>query len=452
MRRPSLKRLLAMVLALALPVFVLAGCGTSSSGQTAGDAGGNRDETGGAEGGDHAGGLSGDLIIWSWSESEVEIYAKNFQTVHPDANLVYVPIDNGDVTMKLQVAAASGSEMPDIAFQEVPTRGVLYAMDIWEDLSAEPYNFDESLIFEGLLPTMKSTDGRVLGIDREFNPSGLVCNVSVVKEYLGITDPDEIAALCSDWGTFIAAGKELVAASGGKAFMLPGLDDLSWPLNAQVTDPVFVDNKAYLTDYFTHVFSVMIDIRDAGIAGVMKRWTPAWNASYNENNVAFYQYAPWSGTAALKANAPDSTDNWLVVEAPGGGFTLGGTAFGIPKDAPNKELAWEFIRFTLLSQEGVALNVADLGVIASYKPFYDTIPDAPDPYFYHSQDPNKFLLENVAPGLRLRPIHEYDGILNEVLGLVMASIENDASLDLNGAVALALQECANKLPSDMDLI
>lgn len=393
------------------------------------------------------GDLSGEIEIWSWSESEIKTLDENFRAIHPNVKLKYIPVDNGDVNVKLQVAAASDGDFPDIAYQEVMTRGKILSMDIWEDLAAEPYNMDKSMVFDPLLNFMETDDGKILGVDREFNPSGFVYRRSLAKEYLGTDDPAEVSALISDWDKFVETGKKVKEKSGGKVSMLAGLDDINWMLAGQYTDTVFEGDKAHLTPYFTHMFTPMVKIRDAGVASVMKRWTPAWNASYNEGNVLIYEYAPWSGTAALKTNAPDTSGDWTVIEATGGPYTMGGTAYGIPKNAKNKDLAWEFINWTLLTPEGTKACVEDLGVVAPYKAFYNPIPEYQDPFF-NNQDVNKFLLENVASKMELRRVHENDGVLNEVMGMMMDTIVADPSITLEKAVQLSIDECKNRLPAN----
>lgn len=392
--------------------------------------------------------FKGEIEVWSWSESEVKTLGENFSAVYPNVKLKYVPVDNGDVNVKLQAAAASNGHFPDIAYQEASTRGKIFSMNIWENLAAAPYNMDKSLVFDQLQSQMQTADGQVLGVDREFNPSGFVYRRSLAKKYLGTDDPNAVSALISDWDKFVEAGKQVRTKSGGKVYMLAGLDDINWMLSGQYTDPIFEGDTAHLTKYFTHMFTPMVKIRDAGIAGVMKRWTPAWNASYNDGNTLFYEYAPWSGTAALKPNAPDTSGDWTVIKATGGAYTMGGTAYGIPKNAKNKDLAWEFIRWTLLTPEGAKACVDKLEVVTSFKSYYNTIPQVPDKFF-NGQDVNKFLMENVAPDLKLRSVSEYDGILNEVMGLIMETLSNDKSIDVNKAVKLAIDECKSKLPSTM---
>ena len=447
----NIRKRFTLVLAGLMLVSLLAGCGSGNEKPSASASATNPDSGGTASAEPTVQGqkdLEGEIVIWSWSEGEVKLLAENFNKVYPNVKVKYVPIDNGDVTAKLQAAAVSGGDFPDIAYQEVLSRGKLFSMDIWEDLSQSPYGVDKSLIQTPLLSYMETADGRILGVDREFSPSGFVFRRSLAKEYLGTDDPQEVFGQISDWDRFIEVGKQVREKSGGKVYMLAGLDDINWMLSGQYKDAVFTDNTAKLTPYFTHMLDPMIKIRDAGIAGKMKRWTPAWNASYNEGNILIYEYAPWSGNAALKPNAPDAAGDWTVIPATGGPYSMGGTAYGIPKKAKNKELAWEFIRWTLLTEEGVEASVKALGSVPSYKPYADALPDGSDPYF-NGQDVTKFLLEEVAPDMQLRGVNEYDGVLNDVMNQMMGMIENDSNLGLDKAVELAIAESKKKLPSTM---
>lgn len=390
----------------------------------------------------------GEIEIWSWSESEVQTLAENFNAVYPNVKIKYVPIDNGDVTMKLQTAAASGGNFPDVAYVELNTRGMLLSMDIWEDLTQAPYNFDKSMVFQPLLSMETTEDGRVVCIDREYNPSGFVFRRSLAKEYLGTDDRDEVYNMISDWDKFVETGKKVLEASGGKVYMLGGLDDINWMLANQYSEDVFSGDTAYLTKYFTHMLTPMVKIRDAGIAGMMKRWTPAWNSSYRDANVLIYEYAPWSASAAIKANAPESSGDWSVIEATGGPYIMGGTAYGIPKEAKNKELAWLFIQWTLLTEDGMKACEEDLGSIGPMESYYADRPEQKDEFF-NGQDVNKFLLEDIAPRLKQRSVNQYDRVLDEVMGLVIERLQSDTNFDLDSALSYAIEEATNKLPSTM---
>ncbi len=459
----KMKSLCAAAMAVLMVVGMLSGCQNSggapketggetqenTSGDTSGDTGGDSD-AGSASKEKAPEDYKGEIEIWSWSESEVQTLAENFNAVYPNVKIKYVPIDNGDVTLKLQTTAASGGKFPDVAYVELNTRGQLLAMDIWEDLLSAPYNFDKSLIFDPLLDMETTEDGRVVCIDREYNPSGFVFRRSLAKEYLGTDDRDGVYNMISDWDKFVEVGKKVLDASGGKVYMLAGLDDINWMLANQYGQEVFSGDTAYLTKYFTHMLTPMIKIRDAGIAGMMKRWTPAWNASYREGNVLIYEYAPWSATAAIQSNAPDTSGDWSVIEATGGPYVMGGTAYGIPKEAKNKELAWLFIQWTLLTEEGSKACEEDMGSIGPLKSYYMNMQEKPNEFF-NGQDVNKFLLEEIAPNLKLRSVNKYDRTLDEVMGVVMERIQSDKNFDFDSALAYAIEEATNKLPSTMKI-
>ena len=56
-----------------------------------------------------------------------------------------------DYLTKLQQGYASGGDMPDLLMAEMGWRGSAFALDIWENLEAEPYNFDRSVLLDSVI-------------------------------------------------------------------------------------------------------------------------------------------------------------------------------------------------------------------------------------------------------------------------------------------------------------
>lgn len=71
---------------------------------------------------------------------------KGFNELYPNVKFEYTPMANGDTLQKYQTALASGTELPDIGWAIIDSRAKVYELDMWEDLSAAPYNFDIKLI------------------------------------------------------------------------------------------------------------------------------------------------------------------------------------------------------------------------------------------------------------------------------------------------------------------
>lgn len=394
-------------------------------------------------------GTAGEIVFWSWSESETQGLADRFNQQYPDIAVKFVPVDSASYLTKFQTALVSNSELPDVALQEVDARGALFALDCWENLEAAPYNFDRSVVYPQILPVMTNDRDEVIGIERELNPSGMLYKRELTKEYLGTDDPDEVGALISDWDKFIELGGQVAEKSGGSVKFVAGLSDMVSILKAQYVDPVFDGDKAYATQYFQKNLDILIRLNNANTVGKLQTYSPAWNTSFVEDEYIFYPCAPWTGEWILKANDPDGAGRWGVTTAPVKGYSFGGTAYGIPSGAKNKDLAWTFINWAACTDDGTDACAQVVGAIVSRQENYkDGYPNDPDPYF-SGQNANAYLMEKAAPGMEIRPLSQYDVSLTDVLTLVADMIANDSSLTTEAAVEYAVTELTNKLPANM---
>jgi multiple sugar transport system substrate-binding protein len=395
--------------------------------------------------------LSGEIVIWAWSESEITGLAERFNETYPNIKVRFVPVESSGYLMKFQTALMAGSELPDVALQEIGVRGPLYALDCWENLERPPYNFDRNMVFPQLLPIMTNERNEIFGIERELNPSGLIYKRPLVKEYLGTDDPQTIGALLADWDDFIELGQKVAAASGGKVKMLPGLRELSNILLEQYSEKVFENNRVYATKFFRTNLDIMIRLKKADAVGRLQTFSPAWNASFLDNEHIFYPCAPWTAQWILKPNDPDSTGRWGITTAPVKAYSYGGTAYGIPSRAKNKYLAWKFIEWATTTDEGIQACKDVVGAIVSKKSAYEQgYPAIPDPYFA-GIDPNAYLMENAAPTMEIRLINQYDVVLSDVMALMVDRINNNPNITLDNAVRTAVTETRNKLPAYMEV-
>ncbi|MDR2102514.1 MAG: extracellular solute-binding protein, partial [Treponema sp.] len=359
----------------------------------------------------------------------------------------FVPTDSAGYLTKFQTALMAGTELPDVALQESGWRGALFALDCWENLEAAPYNFDRSVVFPQILPTMVNSRNEVIGIERELNPSGLIYKRPLAKKWLGTDDPDQVGALISDWDKFIEVGKKLVKDSNGAVKMFAGLDEIVNITRYQYTDPVFEGSKAYVTKFFTSQLDLLLKAHKENLIGKVRNNTPAWNQSFLEDAYIFYPAAPWTAQWQLKPNDPDSKGRWGMTTAPVRGYNYGGTAYGIPAKAKNKAQAWTFIKWATTTNEGIQACMDVVGAIVSLQSAYAKgFPQKPDPYFA-GQDSNAYLMEKANPTMKIRPVSQYDTLLSDVLTLVSVAVANDEITSVDQGVKLAVTEMKNRLPS-----
>jgi multiple sugar transport system substrate-binding protein len=389
----------------------------------------------------------GEIVFWSWSESETKGLAERFNAVYPDIKIKFVPVDSSNFVTKFQMALMSHSELPDVALLEMDLRGPMFALDCWENLEAAPYNFDRSVVYPQILPTMTNDRDEVIGIERELNPSGLLYNRSLAQRYLGTQDPDEVAALIRDWDRCIALGRQIAQKSNGTVKLFPGMSELTRLFQNQYVEPIFEGQTVNATKFFTAVLTPIIQMNKGNMVGKLNMYEPSWNQSFLGNEYLFYTCAPWTPQWILKPNDPDGAGRWGVTTAPGKGISLGGTAYGIPSAARNKAQAWKFIEWATTTEDGVDACAKIVGAIVSREATYaDGFPEEPDPYF-SGQRTNTFLMEKAAPTMAIRRVNQYDVILSDVLSLVCTEISNNSGLTLDQAVAKAVAELKNKVPA-----
>jgi lactose/L-arabinose transport system substrate-binding protein len=117
---------------------------------------------------------------------------------------------------------------------------------------------------------------------------------------------------------------------------------------------------------------------DAGIiADIPGGWDNLMTQVKGDANTALLASASWMA-GVFPDNAPDLEDKWAVRRPPAmepGGFTAasaGGTYLSIANSSPNKEAAWEFVKFAMATLEGQELVYEGAGLFPSYRPMWET--------------------------------------------------------------------------------
>jgi len=417
-----------------------AGGETANGGETAPAA--EAGEAGeGASGG--SGELSGEFVLWTW-EPEHPTMMKAFQEKYPNIKMKRVEVAAEDVTTKLQTTIASGGELPDVIRIERGQRAKIFDMDVLQNLEEPPYNVDKSLLFDYDVDVF-SPNGHMVAIPDDMSVTGLAYIRDLAKEYFGTDNPEELEAMFQDWETLIEKGKEVDAKSGGEVKLFRGLGDIYMMLTGQRSGPYFDGdklNKAVLED----VLRKLVAFRDAGVTDKLDQWTPAWNASFSSDKYIFSESPVWMPQYVIAPN--DQTEGrWGLMVPPGGGLIHGGSSHGIPKGAKNAELAWKWIEFNSLTQEGAEAAKVD-GVFTHFEAAYE------DPAFanwtwpnFGSQDIGEKFFVDIAAVTRDIPENVNDLLLNEVMNIVIQTLNKDPNFGFDEAMAAIEKELKAKSPA-----
>lgn len=458
-----MKRMMVITTVLVLALFGLAACGSSdkndssssSSSGAGSEAPGNTssaEPSQAASGSPEAASIKGKVQVWgNGTQESLQGVIDDFNKAYPDIAVEYITVETGDVVKKLQTLMVSGGEMPDVVWLEVGLRGRMMDLDIWEDLSKEPYNVDKGSILDSMIPLFTNKKGELIGPEVSVPLAGLAYKRDMAKQYLGTDDPAQLEAMLGNWDAFIAKGQEVQQASGGKVFMMAGVQDAGTILKSQrkvnfVSDD---DSKLQLEESLTPMLSRLIEMKEKKIVDSLEEWSPAWNASFAEKKHIFYPAATWGPQFVIKPNDKNGEGNWGLMLAPDGGYLNGGTIVAIPKESKNKEAAFAYVKWSYLSEEGAVSHRDKLGYFSSLKSIYDN----PDFYsstdsFFGGQDIMKKFSQDIAKNMAsTQPVSKYDNDINSAISLGVKVINSSkSSPSVDKLIADIKKDIGDKIP------
>lgn len=383
------------------------------------------------------------LVYWAWNDESGII--DGFMEAHPNIVVEQVFVDAADYGTKLKQALAAGTELPDIIASESSHRGSDLMIDIWDDLTKEPYNVTEDMFLQSSLPGMKNQKGELVSVEITTAPAAIAYKRDLCKEWLGTDDPEELEAMFTTFDDLLAKAKEVAEASNGEVKMFATAGTLgNWFVAMEQISSKNDAGECVFTDKYAGAIEKICALRDAGAVDVITAFSPQFHASYAEDYL-FYPTAAWGVNWLIAGNDPEGVGNWGMFTPPGGGYSWGGTSVGVCKYSEHKEEAWEYIRWWLMGEgQELALAKGDLPIL---KENYEN-PELTSwtPEHFAGQDIGALLYGEIAPNMKLQTYTEYDSACEEVFGLVVQNIMADNSYTAEQALEDALIEIQNKLP------
>jgi len=434
------KKLLALLLVGVMSMSLLAGCGDDKK-EAPAEATDNAEEAT-AEGTDNATAddndvdpslvnteLEGEITQWVWGDYESR-GAADFNKYYPNIKVNYVAVPDGEYNQKVMTALAVGTDLPDIVNIESGPRGQFLNMDgVWERLDVAPYNLDP----DELLPIAKSLTsnaaGEILCVQVDNCIAGIVYDRNLAKKYFGTDDPEEMEEIFSSLDVMLEKSAEVGA---GGDYMFASVDcAYSVVSGLFIEEPVVLNGKLNTDVSILPTYEFIEGLVANNAAGPYIQWSPAWHTSFTTGDVLFYRGPAWFISHMMKPNDPDSEGRWGLMTPPGGGFNDGGTAYAIPQqiDEKQKELAWTYIKWLTMSQEGAESFWKAHHTQTLYAAAYETdlYEGEPDPFFAGQNATAK--LNEIAehPDTTASIMTEHDSLLGGPNGHGLRDLEDGMS-------------------------
>ena len=343
--------------------------------------------------------VEGDIEVWAWNiaAASLDKLVPAFNAQYPHVR-VNVNMTGANMLVRLMLSLSSGMGAPDVSQIEMINAPRYSLTGRLTDLS--PVAMQYADLFAPASWGNCLRDGKVYAIPWDIGPCAVFYKRSLFERY-GV-EPSAIET----WDDYIAAGKGLVAKSGGKTKMLslPTNDLMSMfeILIQQNGGQVFDDlgRIAVNSPQALQVMRVLKAMLDAGIGTNTQQWGHAYLSSFSSETVATYPMAAWFG-GSIKDNAPETAGDWGVFRLPAlepGGLrtsTAGGSVLIIPEQCQHKEAAWAYVRYTLCTPEAQIEQYRNFDLFPALLSTYDApFFDEPDP-FYGGQKVRRLFCQDI---------------------------------------------------------
>jgi multiple sugar transport system substrate-binding protein len=166
---------------------------------------------------------------------------------------------------------------------------------------------------------------------------------------------------------------------------------------------------------FVRAFELGREVRRLGLDANAVNWTNEWTAGFRQNRIATQMMGAWLVGHLKNWLAPDSKGLWRSAMLPGGQYaSYGGSFYAIPRLAPHKAEAWDFIKF-MTTRRDVQLN--SLRVMDAF-PALLSAQDDPvmdEPIEYLGGQRARLLWRDIARHVPAIPVNKDDAMATDII-------------------------------------
>ncbi|MCJ8012601.1 extracellular solute-binding protein [Paenibacillus sp. KQZ6P-2] len=254
-----------------------------------------------------------------------------------------------EMANKLKTAIAAGSGAPDVSSLEQSYFSKFNATDAFVDLLQPPYDAKRYAgdFSDNIWEKFHSIDGKkLLAIPADAPPGVMYYRADIMEENGFPSDPDELATYMEDPDNLMNMAQTLKAQ--GKYILEYDTEILDMMSDSRFFDKQL--NYNHTGDKYIKGLDLSKKVKQLGLAANFDG--DAWNQALNNGKLAMIWSASWY-LSGIKVDSKDNAGRWRACRQPLNTYSVGGgSAFVIPSQSKNKEAAWAFVEYALLSLEG----------------------------------------------------------------------------------------------------
>jgi predicted small lipoprotein YifL len=378
-----MKKILALVMTAMLSVS-LAACGGSGNNAPANESKETAEVTEVAD--DTDGTVLGNkdadqtLVVWTFTDELKGMISDYYLKDNPDLpyNIKVVVVPTENYQSKLDPVLASGKNAPDVFAMEAAFVKKYVDSPFTMDLSKVGLEAKAGDTLPYVLDVAKDESGVLKGLSWQGTPGAFFYRRSMAQEYLGVSEPDEVQALISDFDSFIDVARTIDSKSNGAVHILSGTGDLVQVFYA-AREHAWVENDTLvIDDEIKELFETAKILKDENLTSDAEQWSEAWFAGMSGNDTFGYLLPTWGLHYVLKTNAENATDgtstsgDWGMAQGPAPYF-WGGTWVGLREGTEMEEAGAALVEYLTLNDDFLSTWAKDTGDFLSDQVVVDKI-------------------------------------------------------------------------------
>lgn len=277
-----------------------------------------------------------------------------WQKKHPNVEVKVVGREYADHHTAMTTALATSTGLPDIMTIEYGYLGRFSQSGGLEDLDKSPYKVGEQakrIVAFAMAQGRTSTHGQT-ALPTDIGPGAMFYRNDLLQK-AKVTESE----LTQSWESFVQSGQKIKKASG--AYLVAharDVKDIVIRTGIPEGEGVYFNaqGKSVIetSPRFKKGFEMAQKIRAEGLDGKINAWSNEWGESLKRGTVAVQMMGAWLGGHLQNWLAPNTAGLWRSTVLPERVATSwGGTFYAIPKNAKNKELAWDLLKHLTFNRQ-----------------------------------------------------------------------------------------------------
>ena len=385
------------------------------------------------------------LSIWYWDNSITSVF-EDFKNKYGYKNLKldYTYIPNYEYSSSLSKAISSGNPLPDICILHGNFLSAFVSYPIWEELDKEPYSLAPKMFPKELIPHIENNKGELIAVPLDVPASGIAYRTSAMQKALGFSDPAKVMEYFPSWNDLIDKTYKIKNSSSPEIFLFASLDDPGFILFNQ-TDKPYINNSIFTeTEHIKESLNILCRLKELKLIDDISSCSPKWYETFSDDK---YLFTPWSSWLMQNGSFENNKANdWCLISPPGGSYVYGYSVCVIPKKSDKKDLAFEFLRYWLMSDEGALSQLNKSGLIPAHMQTSDTINKSFKLDCFGDQNIGDIIFNDFIPNAKIYPTEENTTAILNAFEDTISAIKHTDQMDADAAFEYFKEKLSEAIP------